>query len=398
MGKDGQPLTTDGAVRELAEALRGAGAFTLDLEFVSERRYVPEICLAQVAWGDPEAPEVAAVDPLAADPRPVLELVADPEVETVFHAAQGDLALLGQRFDLAGANVYDTQIAAAFLGIGDQIGYAGLVAQVLDVEIDKGPQFTDWCKRPLSDEQLRYALDDVRYLATAWPRLRRRLEEAGRLAWVEQETERLAASAAVRTPPEERYRRVKGWGRLKGAALGALQELAAWREETALAENRPPAWILQDRSMIEVARRAPRNEGALAAIRGVKEGTVHRYGRQILRAVRDGAGRRPDAGLRLRPLPDRARGWSVLLAGLVTARCKEAGIAPRFVATRDEIDEVVRWWLEGDRSREPDLPVLGGWRRELAGEALLAWLAGETAIAIDEGSEAGIKLAVDAEA
>lgn len=390
-----RPLTTDPAVRDLAAVLQAAGAFALDLEFVSESRYVPEICLAQVAWGDPEAPEVAAVDPLATDPRPVLELVTDPEVETVFHAAQGDLALLGQRFGLTGANVYDTQIAAAFLGIGDQIGYAGLVAQVLDVEIDKGPQFTDWCKRPLSEDQLRYALDDVRYLATAWPHLRRRLEEAGRLAWVEEETERLAASAATRTPPEERYRRVKGWGRLKGKALGALQALAAWREETALAQNRPPAWILQDRSMIEVARRAPRNEGALGAIRGVKEGTVHRHGREILQAVRDGAKRRPDAGPRTRPLPDRARGWSVLLAGLVTARAKEAGIATRFVATRDQIDELVRWWLEGERSREPDLPVLAGWRRDLAGETLLDWLAGETAIAIDEGSEAGIKLALE---
>lgn len=393
MDGDRQPLTTDGAVRELAGALRAAGAFALDLEFVSESRYVPELCLAQVAWGDPEAPEVAAVDPLAADPRPVLALVADPAVETVFHAAQGDLALLGQRFGLAGANVYDTQIAAAFLGIGDQIGYGGLVAHLLGVEIDKGPQFTDWCRRPLSEDQLRYALDDVRYLATAWPRLRRRLEEAGRLAWVEAETERLAASAATRTPPGEMYRRVKGWGRLKGKALGVLQELATWREETALAENRPPSWILQDRSLLEVARRAPGNPGALASIRGVKEGTVHRHGQEILRAVRDGAKRRPEAGPRVGPLPDRARGWSVLLAGLVTARCKEAGIAPRFVATRDEIEALVRWWLEGDRSREPELPVLGGWRRDLAGEALLAWLAGETAIAIDEGSEAGIKLA-----
>ena len=387
-------LTDDGAVRDLAAVLLASGAFALDLEFVSESRYVPEVCLAQVAWGDPEAPEVAAVDPLAADPRPVLDLVGDPEVETVFHAAQGDLALLGQRFGIAGANVYDTQIAAAFLGVGDQIGYAGLIAHLLEVEIDKGPQFTDWCKRPLTADQLRYALDDVRYLATAWPRLRRRLEEAGRLAWVEEETERLAASAAARTPPEEMYRRVKGWASLRGKALGVLQELAAWREETALAENRPPSWILQDRSLLEVARRAPANPGALAAIRGVKEGTVHRHGQAILRAVREGGKRRPESGPRQRPLPDRARGWSVLLAGLVTARCKEAGIAPRFVATRDEIEALLRWWLEGDRSREPDdLPVLGGWRRDLVGNTLLAWLAGETAIAIDEASEAGIKLA-----
>lgn len=386
-------LTDDGAVRELGAALRGAGAFVIDLEFVSESRYVPEICLVQVAWGDPGAPELAAVDPLAADPLPVLELVADPAVETVFHAAQGDLALIARRFGLAGANVYDTQIAAAFLGLGDQIGYGGLVASLLGVELDKGAQFTDWCRRPLSDEQLSYAFDDVRHLAALWPLLRRRLEAAGRLAWVEEETERLAATAATRTPPEEMYRRVKGWAGLRGKALGALQGLAAWREETALAENRPPSWILQDRSLLEIARRAPAHERELAAIRGVKDGTVHRHGREILRAVGDGARSRPEAGPRERPLPDKARGWSVLLAGLVSARAKESGVAARFLATRDEIEALVRWWLEGERSREPELPVLAGWRRELAGGALLAWLSGETTIAIDEASEAGIKLA-----
>jgi ribonuclease D len=390
----GRVLTDDGAVRELAEVLRGSGgAVALDLEFVSEARYVPEICLAQFGWGDPARPSVAAVDPLAADARPVLELVADPEVEVVFHAAQADLALLGQRFGLEGHNVYDSQIAAAFLGLGDQIGYAGLVSSLLDVQIDKGAQFTDWCKRPLSDEQLRYALDDVRHLMTAWPILRRRLEEAGRLPWVEEETERLAATAASRTPPEEMYRRVKGGNRLKGRSLGALRALAAWRERAALSGNRPPSWILQDHSLIEVARRTPTDEGSLASIRGVKEGTVRRHGREILAAIREGANQRVDEGQRVRPLPDKAKGWSVLLSGLVTARAKEAGIATRFVATRDDVESLVRWWLEGDRNEDPGLPVLSGWRRELAGEALLAWLSGETAIAIDERSDAGIRLA-----
>ncbi len=392
-----EPITDSARARQVGDAVRRAGAFCLDFEFVSESRYVPELCLVQVAWGDPGAPNLAAIDPLAADPRPVLEAVADPAVETIFHAAQADLALLAQRFDLAGRNVYDSQIAAAFLGLGDQIGYAGLVSSLLGVTLDKGAQFTDWCRRPLSEEQLRYALDDVRYLAAAWPELRRRLEEAGRLAWVEEEAERLAASAASRTPPEEMYRRVKGWNRLRGRALGALQALAAWRERLALEENRPPSWILQDRSMIEVARRVPSDERELRAIRGVKGGTVHHHGAEILRAVRDGSRTAPAGEARDRPLPDRARSWSVLLAGLVTARSKEAGIAPRFVATRDEVEALVRWWVEGDRSGEPPLPVLSGWRRALAGEALLGWLQGETSIAIDEASDAGIRLAAGEE-
>jgi len=387
-------LVTDTAsVETLAQTLRDAGLFAIDLEFVSEARYVPELCLVQVAWGDPESPQVAAIDPLGADPRPVVELVGDSGVDAVFHAAQADLALLAQRFDVAAQSVYDSQIAAAFLGLGDQVGYANLMESLLGVALDKGAQFTDWCRRPLSDEQLRYAFDDVRYLLRAWPELRRRLEETGRLPWVVEETVCLAENAATRTPPEEMYRRVKTWARLHGKSLGALQALAAWRERTALADNRPPSWIIQDRSMIEVARRAPSSPRDLHGIRGIKEGTVHHHGRAILAAVREGLSKPPPREPRGRPLPDAARAWSVLLSGLVNARAREAGIAPRFVGTRSDVEELVRWWVEGDRAAEPDLPLLRGWRRELAGEALLAWLSGETAIEIDEASDAGIRLA-----
>jgi ribonuclease D len=391
----GALLTEPAAVADLAARLRSAGTFAIDLEFVSESRYVPELCLVQVGWGDPASPRVAAIDPLEVDPRPVAELVADPEVETIFHAAQADLALLAQRFDIVARGIHDSQIAAAFLGLGDQIGYANLVESLLGTTLDKGAQFTDWCRRPLSDEQLRYAFDDVRYLLRFWPDLHRRLEESGRLAWVQEETERLAENAATRTPPEEMYRRVKGWAKLRGKALGALRELAAWREHTALSGNRPPSWIVQDRSMIEIARRSPKDEGSLRGIRGVKEGTVHRHGREILDAVRRGRKNPPDREPRGRPLPDAARAWSVLLSGLVTARAREAGIAPRFVGTRSDVDQLVRWWVEGDRSDEPGLPLLTGWRRELAGEALLRWLSGRTAIEIDESSDAGIRLATD---
>lgn len=386
------PIAESARALEVAEELRATGSFAIDLEFVSESRYVPELCLVQVAWGDPENPELAAIDPLAADPRPVLELVGDPHVETVFHAAQADLALLGTRFDIAGREVYDTQIAAAFLGLGDQIGYAGLVSSLLGVDLDKGAQFTDWCRRPLSAEQLRYAYDDVRHLIRAWPILRRRLEEAGRLGWVEEETERLAEASASRRPPEEMYQRIKGWGRLRGGALGALQEVATWRERTALDENRPPSWIVQDRSLIEIARRAPADLAALGEIRGLKEGSLRRYGSRILDAVRKGSQRRPEGEPRLRPLPDRAKGWATLLAGIVASRAREAGIAARYVATRDEIETLTRWWAEEDHATEPDLALLRGWRRELAGDALLEWLSGASAIVIDEQSEAGIRL------
>ena len=393
MDASARPVVTDpGEVERVVDGIRRAGSFALDLEFVSESRYVPELCLLQVAWGDPQAPALAAIDPLEVDARPVAELVSSPEVETVFHAAQADLALLSYRFETDPKAVYDTQIAAAFLGLGDQIGYANLMESLLGVAIDKGHQFTDWCRRPLTPEQLDYALDDVRYLGRTWQRMRRELEETGRLAWVEEETERLAEAASTRVPPEERYRRVKGWNQLRGTSLGALRGLAAWRERLALAENRPPSWIVGDRPLLEIARHRPRDTAGIAKIRGVKEATVRRHGREMLEAMAAGVANPPDAAPRRKAPPDQVKSWSVLLAGLVTARAKQAGIARRYLATRDDVDELARWWAEGDRNDPPDLAILSGWRRELAGASLLAWLAGETTIAIDPDAEAGIRL------
>jgi ribonuclease D len=385
-------VTDQHRVAEIARDIEQAGAFALDLEFVSESRYVPELCLMQVAWGDPDDPEMAALDPLEVDCRPVADLVASPRIETVFHAAQADLALLAYRFDTVPVAVYDTQIAAAFLGLGEQIGYANLMASLLDVQIDKGHQYTDWCRRPLSPEQLSYALDDVRYLGRAWTLMRGDLEDAGRLAWVEEETELHAAKASTRIPPEERYRRVKGWNRLKGKQLGALRGLAAWRERLALDENRPPSWIVGDRPLLEIARHRPANPGALGRIRGIKETVVQRHGKEILRAMTEGEADPPDREHRGHAPPDQVKSWSVLLAGIVTARAHQAGVARRYVATRDDVEALARWWAEGDRNAPPELDVLSGWRYELAGASLLAWLSGETSIAVDDESEAGIRL------
>ena len=389
-----RPVEDARKVREIAAELRRAGRFALDLEFVSESRYVPELCLVQVGWGDPDAPEVAAIDPLAADPLPVLGLVADPEVEVVLHSAQGDLALLGTRLGLAGRNVVDTQVAAAFLGLGDQVGYAGLVEELRGTTIDKAHQFTDWCRRPLSDDQLRYALDDVRHLPAIWRELSERLAARGRLGWAAEESAAVARTAATRTEPEEMYRRIRGHERLKPAALGALRALAAWREREALASNRPPSWLVKDPTLLEIARRLPERPAELRGIRGLSEGAARRHGRVIVEAVRTGHGDPPPLAPHPRRLPGRARGWGSLVAGLVQARCREADVAPRFVASRADADALVRWWVEGgaEGEPEPDLPLLSGWRRELAGQAALDWLAGQTAIAADPASASGLKL------
>jgi len=389
---DLRPLTRNRDIRTVTDDVRAVGVCALDLEFVSESRYVPELGLVQVAWGDPARPQVAAADPLAADVEPLLGLVSDPQVEVAIHAFQGDLSLISDRFGVEARTVVDTQIAAAFLGVGDQVGFTTLVERTVGAELDKGAQFTDWLRRPLSDEQLRYALDDVRYLLPAWAALRRRLADRGRLDWVREESDRLAREAARRRPPEETYRKIGGWHRLDPRQLGALRALAAWREEEALAANTPPAWLLPDRTLLELARRPPEDLKSLRRVRGVKGGVAHRHGAAILEALTRGAADPTDPERPPRPLSGQGKTWASLLSGLIQARCREAEVAPRFVGARADAEALVRWWIDGDRQREPDLPLLTGWRRDLVGAEALAWLAGDIALAADGDAESGVRV------
>ncbi|MEX2229137.1 MAG: ribonuclease D [Dehalococcoidia bacterium] len=386
------PVTDPSRVAAIANAIRDAGAFALDLEFMTDGRYVADLSLVQVAWGDPEAPDVAAIDPLVVDAVPVLTLAGDPDVETVLHSAQADLALIGQQFGIRGRAVFDTQIGAALIGMGDQIGYAALVERVCGVRLDKGAQFTEWSRRPLSPDQLSYALDDVRYLARVWRAVRADLEERNRLGWLIEESDRLAETWAERVPPEQMYRRVRGWNGLRRRSQGALRALAAWREREALRANRPPSWLMNDRTMFELCRRLPEEEQAVREIRGLGDSTIQRYGQAILAALREGADDPPPPEAKRPAVPPQGRAWPAILSGIVQAGCRDANVAARFVATRSDIDALVAWWLVGDRSEEPDLAVLSGWRRTLAGEAMLDWLRGETTIAVDPESEAGVRI------
>jgi ribonuclease D len=379
-------------VAALADAIRAAGTFAIDLEFVSEDRYIPELALVQVAWGDPAAPEVAAVDPLEVDPGPLFQLVADPDVEAVAHAARQDLGLLTTTFAVTARRFVDTQIASSFAGLPDQIGYARMVQHLFGVALDKGPQHTDWRRRPLSERQVRYALDDVRHLLAAWQVLRARLEERGRLAWAVEESMRLAESVVQRRPPEEAYRHVGGWLGLKGPALAALRELAAWREREALASNTPPSWIVPDPGLIELARRAPRQMEEIGRVRGMSGAAVRRYGSAILAAVAASIGH-PVVVEAARPLPAAAQAQAAMVVAIVQARCGEADVPVRLVGGRAEAEALVAWCeaVRAGPAAGPTPVLLEGWRGEVAGRHALAWLRGETALAADAGSPGGLR-------
>lgn len=398
---DIQPITDPGATRDVAARIAAAGRMAIDVEFVSEGRYIPELSLLQLAWGDAEAPadavEIAVIDCVATDPAPILALIEREDVETVAHSARQDLGLLAARHGITARNFWDTQIAAAFLGIGEQVGYARLVELLLGVTLDKGAQFTAWLDRPLSARQLRYAADDVRYLPRLWRLLRARLLDQGRLAWVEEESRRLAGDAMPYGPAEDAYRTIKGWRTLRGRALAVLRGLAAWRQTRALAENKPLSWVLPDQAMLELCKRGARGIRSprdVQAVRGIGEGLARRYGADIVAAIQASADQAPPpAEPPPPPLSARAQTWAAIIAAIIQARCTEAGIAQRFVGTRADAEALAAWFDEvsGEASGgadagpgpEPALGLLQGWRRELAGAAALAWLRGDLAIRRD---------------
>ncbi len=363
---------SDPTVREAADAIAAAGCFALDLEFASEGRYVPELALVQVAWGETADPQVAAFDPLALDLAPLWERIVDPAVTTLLHAGQGDLSLLAYRHGLQAATVRDTQIAAAFAGFRPQMGYGALVEELLGVRLDKSHQFTRWLARPLSAAQLRYALDDVRYLPRLWAALTERLAALGRLAWVEEESARLAYQATVRTPPTEAYLRLKPGQRLSPVELGVLRELAAWREEVALGTNKPPSWVLKDRSLVVLAKAKPASREAIAALTLEPAASAERHRGALLAAVRRGRAEPLSAPREVR-LRGPAKELTRRLLERVGQRAAAAGLAGHLLASRADVEALVLA-AEAGATAPPALPLFSGWRRELVGQELLVEL------------------------
>jgi len=385
-------VTETEQVEALAAEIAGSGRFAFDLEFASDGRYIPDLALVQLAWGPAEEPEIAVVDCVTADPSAVIALVADEQIETVAHAAKQDLGLLAARYAVTARSLWDTQIAAAFLGIGEQVGYAKLASRFAGVRLDKGSQYTKWLQRPLTPAQLRYAFNDVRYLLLAWQGMRAELQERGRLGWVREESERLSRSSAYLPADDDAYVEVRGWKRLDAEAVGALRSLAAWRQATARSRNKPLSWVLPERAMTDICRARPTSTGDLRRVKGIGDGTVRRSGRAILAAVLKGAAEPLQAPKRSRKqsLSERGETWAGVVAQVVHARCAESGIAPRFVGTRADVEALVTWFESGDRAARPDIGLLHGWRRELAGDAVLDWLEGRSAIAVGTSGPASL--------
>jgi ribonuclease D len=370
-------------LERVAAKARETGRLGIDTEFMPEGRYRPLLCLIQVAVGD----EVVVFDPIAddiGDPTPLAEVFADPAVEVVLHAGRQDVAILRRAWSTTFTNVFDTQIAAGFAGFSAQAGYTGLLHDVLRIRLAKSASFTRWDARPLTPEQLRYAREDVEHLLPLADELQRRLTERGRLGWAREECH-VIEEATDERDPEEAWRRLPRVSSLDARDRALARELAAWRERTAAAEDRPVGSIVRDPTLVELAKRGPHSAKELTQIRGAGPDVIRRRARDILAALERGRAAEPirlEEGERL--ATEAADGPVIALAeALVRARAQEAGLAYELIAARADLAPVV---VAARRGRpEPDVRTLRGWRRELVGAELLELLAGNRRLAVSGG-------------
>lgn len=369
-------LTDKEAVAAFCRRLGQAGFVTVDTEFIRERTFWPQLCLIQMA-GDSEA---AAIDALAPgmDLEPVFELMKDPGVLKVFHAARQDVEIFHHLGGEIPAPLFDTQVAGMVCGFGESVSYETLVSQITKKQIDKSSRFTDWARRPLSKRQIDYALSDVIHLRPIYEELSRRLEKNGRAHWLQEEMAVLTDPATYRMDPREAWRRLKTRSHSR-RHLAVLREVAAWREREAQARDLPRNRVIRDEALLEIAAHTPRTTADLARARSVSKGLAEgRMGQGILKAVEAGLSV-PETELpRLPPkveLPPGLRPVVELLKVLLKMKCERHGVAQKLVATSEDLERIAA-------DDNADVPALQGWRREVFGEDALSLKHGKLALSV----------------
>jgi ribonuclease D len=361
------------ALAGLIDELRNEPRYALDTEFHGERTYWPRLALVQIAWSS----GIALIDPLTVDVAPFGEILRGPGV-MVAHAAEQDLAILVRACGDPPTQLFDTQIASGFIGLGAP-SLASLVERLLGVKLAKGDRLTDWTRRPLTAEQAVYAAADVEHLLALHDVLVERLEATGRLVWATDECEERRARIRTRPEPELAWWRMKGARQLRGRARSVAQQVGAWRERTAADLDVPPRFVLSDLALIGIVHRPPRTREELSAIRGVDG-----------RSLRDGAAQgllaAIAAGLALEPASvavpesdhvDRALAPAVTVIGAWLAqRASELDLDPAVLATRADLNQL----FHGAPSR-----LATGWRADLVGAPIQRLLAGKATIVLRDG-------------
>jgi len=376
------PLVTDSqTLADLCERLAKSPYVAVDTEFMRENSYWPELCLIQIA----DSNEAAAIDPKAPglDMTPLLDLmVKNRDVLKVFHAGGQDLEIVHNLTGKTPFPLFDTQIAAMALGMGEQVGYSNLVESWTGVKLDKGARFTDWARRPLDKRQIDYAIGDVTYLVKIFPKLLEKLKRTGRGAWLDQEMERLGDPGNYVNEPDLAWHRVKVPSR-RPEVLGRLKALAAWREREAQGKDLPRGRIMKDETLADVASHPPREQKDLAKVRGLSQSWAgNDIGARLMGAL-EAATDLPDAEMPARE--DRKPGLGKdgalvadLLKLLLKIRAKETDVAPRLIARADDLELLAA-------GRRNGLSILEGWRYEQFGRDALDLVEGRMGFAVQNG-------------
>ncbi|MCB0961956.1 MAG: ribonuclease D [Acidimicrobiales bacterium] len=368
---DARWVDDDAAFAEIVDELCGVDAYGIDTEFHRERTYYPQLALVQLSWGD----ERALVDPLAVDMAPFARAL-DSDAVVVMHAASQDLEILDLACGTLPRTLFDTQLAAGFVG-HSLPSLTALVERFVGVHLPKGDRLTDWLRRPLRDDQRRYAAADVEYLLGLRDTLTGELAERGRLDWALAECEALRSKGRVERPPEDAWLRIREARSLKGEAAAVAQAVAAWRERRAAELDQPVRFVLSDLAIVGIAQRKPKTAEDMRRIRGVDDRQVKgRVGEELLAAVEEGRGGKVSRPAKPRYELDRSLRPAVsLVAAWVSQLSRDLEIETSLVATRADIEAL----LAGD----PEARLATGWRAELVGERVRKLVDGEAALAFD---------------
>jgi len=363
-------IDTASQLADICLKLAHSDWFALDTEFIRERTYYPKLCLLQIGTAE----LTVCVDPLALDDlSPLLTLIYSPQITKIFHASHQDLEIFFLLQGKIPTPIFDTQLAAPLLGYPSQAAYGTLVNTLLDVQLDKAHARADWSKRPLSQQQLEYAADDVRYLGPLYLKLKNELEERCRLNWTDDDFNELSKLSRYNNLPENAWQRIKSARHLNGGKLITLQALAAWREITAQKKNLPRSWLIKDEILTEIARAAPTTLNELSTLPNISEANLARHGKAIIDTVNTSLNSELDNGTARLPqhieLTAQQKSLVASLMKMLLACAQANNLQPGSLASRKDIEQL----LKGNQ----DINLLKGWRYDIAGEKILAAIKSE---------------------
>jgi len=371
-------ITTSGDLATACDRLAKHRIITVDTEFLRETTYYPLLCVVQMASAD----EAVVVDTLAEgiELKPFFDLMANENVLKVFHAARQDIEIVWHRAAIVPHPIFDTQVAAMVLGYGDSIAYDQLVERITGHRPDKTHRFTDWSRRPLSEEQIHYAIADVTHLRDVFAALDADLKKRRRSDWVSEEMEVLTSPKTYDFHPERAWERLKTRVR-KPKELAVLMEVAAWREQEAQSRDVPRSLVLKDDAVSDIAIHAPTSLERLANLRSLPKGFDRsKWGADIVAAVQRGLARDPASLPKIEKPRSYSNGTAIveLLKVLLRMTSERHAVASKVIATVDDLEQIAA-------DDNADVGALHGWRRELFGEAALALKHGQVALAIEKG-------------